>query len=278
MAQMSTSDISMDLRANRSRDVTIYRGEPIIFSISIRNWRAFDAASHNKSLEMLQADLERNYKAGKITDAEYEKQLDSLRKEIKEIKGYQLGSTEAPWTTLLKFLRDVHNAWKPLGWPLKILSQSPEEPTLVIDDKLSLYVEFDMGSSEVESMAPGQYTIKCALEKGEVLSESNSVIVRITHRQDRHPSEEKLLSIGRYFLARNKPSQVFSIVERIFRLNPRSIDALVLKGEAEEASGNIQAALETYRQAMNEWYAQGLARHEAPRYIMSRINRLSMKT
>lgn len=270
------SQISMACRANDQTNITIYKDEPLILSVSMVNDDAIHAASFNAPLEDQIKELERKFKAKMITADRFKGAVEEVKEQMLTVRIYRIGGPKG-WPYFIKFQTLLENSWKELEWPLKLLLQYPSSSVVTLDGWTSCYVEFGLDPEDMER-PQGEIKIKSIVEIGKGMTvESN--IVTINFLTEKMPEKEKdkeeiLIAKGRYAYKRGLYDEAIKYVQKALRVNPHSLPSLNLLGDIEEKRGNLNAALSAYEKALEEFNKQYPDADEPPRLIESNISKL----
>ncbi len=270
------SQISMACSANEQTNITVYKDEPLIFSVSLVNDDAIHAASFNVPLEDQIKELERKFKANKITEEEFKGAAEEIKKEMLKVRIYRIGGPKG-WPYFIKFQSLLKNSWEDLKWPLRLLLQHPSSNVVTLDGWTSCYAEFGLDPEDIER-PEGELKVKSIVEIGKGMRvESN--IVTINFLTEKMPETEKdkeeiLIVRGRYAYKRGLYDEAIKYIQKALQVNPHSLPSLNLIGNIEEKRGNLNAALSAYEKALEEYNKQYPDAYEPPRLIESNISRL----
>ena len=80
-----------------------------------------------------------------------------------------------------------------------------------------------------------------------------------------------LLKLGQYCWHAEDVVKGMSYAEKILKKNPVSLDGLSLKGDLQVLSSSYAPALESYKQALKEYYKQNGTGAEPPEYLLNMI-------
>lgn len=280
-------DISMQI--NRTHEMTIYQGIPLIFSITLANQRAMNSALKNVANENHIKELQAAVSRVEINREKAEKIISSLRQK-EEIRVIRLGDEQTGWEQFVRFeIRLPDGKQQPLAWPLKLVAQ-PKEETVTLDDKNTFQLDYAFEPAGAAQVQKGEYQIVAVLEvpaetklpsdrwRGRV--ESEPVKLKINEKPARLSKEEEErfnLDLARYFMTAGDVKNALDHAQKAMTVNPKSIPALIETGDAKEASGDLEGALSAYQKAMQEFYQQYPDSYEAPEYLIYKTTSLMEK-
>jgi tetratricopeptide (TPR) repeat protein len=270
------SQISMACSANEQPNITVYKDEPLILSVSLVNDDAIHAASFNVPLEDQIKELERKFKANKITEEEFKGAAEEIKKEMLKVRIYRIGGPKG-WPYFIKFQSLLKNSWEEFKWPLRLLLQIPSSNVVTLDGWTSCYAEFGLDPEDIERPR-GEIKVKSIVEIGKGITvESNIVTINFLTKkmpETEKDKEEVFIAKGRYAYKRGLHDEAIKYVQKALQANPKSLPSLNLLGNIEEKRGNLNAALSAYEKALEEYNKQYPDADEPPRLIESNISRL----
>jgi len=268
----TSNDICAVLEINGLIGDTICKGDPIILTVSLSNPDAREDENHNRMIDTQIAELEEKLSRKEVGEDEYKAEAERLKAQKIEIKTYTLGSQAEPWTKTIKFYVLEAREWRPLAWGLELLYSSPKELAVTLTGDVVAYAQYGLGPDKVKEIPEGTYQIKTVIST----AESNIVIIGVTKKVDKKPSEEKLSRIAEYFIKMGAYEEVIKISNRMLEANPHSIQGNILMGEYYETRKEYDKALEALLKARKEFVAQNPDVYEPPRYIDAKITRILM--
>lgn len=270
------SQISMACRANEQTNITVYKDEPLILSVSMVNDDAIHAASFNAPLEDQIKELERKFKENMITADRFKGAVEEVKEQMLTVRIYRIGGPKG-WPYFIKFQTLLEDSWKELEWPLRLLLQYPSSNVVTLDGWTSCYAEFGLDPEDI-GRPQGEIKVKSIVEIGKNMTvESNIVTINILTEkmpEKDKDKEETLIAKGRYAYKRGLYDEAIKYVQKVLQFNPNSRPSLNLLGKIEEKRGNLNAALSAYEKSLEEFDKQYPDAYEPPRLIESNITRL----
>jgi hypothetical protein len=267
------SEANVTLKVNEEFWDTIYRGDPVLLTISIAYPDALEAEQTNRVIEAEIEELEERHERGETDEDEFKSELERLEAQRVELPTEVIGSESEPWTDAIVFSRNTDNGRANLEWGLELAKRMPEDPALTVPSTLSLYAKYAVPLSLIEEIQEGQFRINATFAG----SESNEVIVIVSHEVEDAPSEEKLSRKARSLLDMGDLAGSRGIIDAILAAAPRAIEGLILMGMLNEAMGDIDEAVSVLERAREEFFAQHPDYIEPPRYIDAKLARLTMR-
>jgi tetratricopeptide (TPR) repeat protein len=242
------------------------------------------SASARGRLEAQTKEIEAMHRAGRMTNEQYGKKLEDLKREQASLSftALRVGGENSPWQKTISFYVRADKSWYPLPWPLERYYSYPDSPVAILDLENSAVAEFGLNPSEVEKLSKGDYVIKAAVDvplegsRTHAKIESNSVSVRVTGSRE-EMKEDRLRNLCYYYLRRGRYDMVTQQAKRMIELDSKSIAGYALLGEAEEAKGNLKEALEAYTRAEKEFRTQYPNSYQQPVLIMRKIIKIRAK-
>lgn len=272
----SKTSLTVELRVNGEREAVLYRGEPLTFEVTIANPAAFRVQGDNLKLDRELAELEGRRAAGEVSQEDFERLRSQAEGRRREVSTVRVGSDSRPWFELITVQLEKDGKWEPLPWPLTLFSHRPAEASIELGSSYSAVAELDLEPPRTAEVPLGAYRVRCAFDAAPEGVVSSSP-VSLTVKAKRKPKTEDLLKIGAYSLTRLAPAAALSAAASILKDEPNNIEALILRANSEDASGDPAAALRTLALAEEQWHAQGLDAEEGPRYIRTRMLQISQK-
>lgn len=266
----------MACRANEQTNITVYKDEPLILSVSMVNDDAIHAASFNAPLEDQIKELERKFKENMITADRFKGAVEEVKEQMLTVRIYRIGGPKG-WPYFIKFQTLLEDSWKELEWPLRLLLQYPSSNVVTLDGWTSCYAEFGLDPEDI-GRPQGEIKVKSIVEIGKNMTvESNIVTINILTEkmpEKDKDKEEILIAKGRYAYKRGLYDEAIKYVQKVLQFNPNSRPSLNLLGKIEEKRGNLNAALSAYEKSLEEFDKQYPDAYEPPRLIESNITRL----
>ena len=263
----------LTLSVNGSRRTTVTPGAPLVLKLMLRNGQAARAALAAGARERLKEELEERVQAGELSRQEAE---DVLRRDPVPAPGPALVITLAP--DGFSFQREGPPGATTLPWRPKMVD--PPAPTSVtLDQTRSAWVTFVVAPDETASAAKEAYRVRASFEnraagqwQGRIVSGRVTITVAQPSGAPTASEQKKQqLLLGEYFLARKDYDQALVAARQALAIHPQSIDGLILLGNAQEARGDVHAALGAYEQALSEFDQRYPDAGHPPDVLMERI-------
>lgn len=271
--------LGLSLSVNHSNATTITIGTPLVFQITIQNRDAARAAGSSVRREKMKKELDGMVHTGEITREE----ADSMLK--RELVPPAAASVKIEITEKsLSFTREDAQGTAALPWRLKLVG--PEVKKVVsLDEKQTAYVTVTVAPEDTAYILKGTYRVRVYFEnrsdnqwQGRV--SSNPVEITVVDEPKTLPLEEKkekhLLTVE-YYLSLKDFDSAIKAVQQVFSISPKSIDGLVLLGQAQEGKGDFKAALDSYEKAFDEFYQKYPDADHPPAGLMRSIHRMRGK-
>ena len=279
----------VSLQVNGRKELVVFQGVPLIFSIRLANQQAMNADLQNETkqayIEALQTALAR----GELPKEKVESQIVRLRQK-EEIRVVRLGDERTGWEQFVHLgVKLPDGSTQSLPWPLKPVAP-PQLKAVTLDADTTLQLDYAVEPAAAVQVSVGEYRLVAVLDvpaeaslpadrwRGRVESEPVKLSVVAKPASLALPDEEKMnLGLARYFVAVGEPSRALEHAQKILASNPRSIPAHTLVGGAKEAQGDLRGALAAYQNAKREFYQQYPKSHEPPLYLNHKISILIEK-
>ena len=267
------SEANVTLKVNEEFWDTIYRGDPVLLTVSISYPDALEAEQTNRVIEAEIEELEERHERGELGEDELKSELERLEAQRVERPTQVIGSESEPWTDAIAFSKATDSGRENLEWGLELAKRMPEDPALTVPSAVSLYAKYATPFSLIEDILEGHHRINATFAG----SESNEVIVIVSHEEEAAPSEEKLSRKARSLLDMGDLEGSRGIIEAILAAAPQAIEGLILMGMLHEAMGDIDEAVSVLEKAREEFFIQHPDYIEPPRYIDAKLARLTMR-
>ena len=280
---------AISLQINRANELTLYRGTPMVITVSIVNHRAMIADAQEKSNRVYIEQLRSAADHGELPRERVDAQI--ARMDLApEVSSINLGEDTAPWHSFLHLSERLPDGTKrPLAWATKVV-QPPAAKRVTLDVRTSADLTFAIEPSVASQIAAGEYELVAALDvpangsvnSGTWTGHARSEPVKLTI-QDKPlrltPGDaEKLeLHFANYFYAVANFPEATRHAQAALAENPKSISADIALGEIKRAQGDLAGALEVFQKATVEFYQQNPNSYEPPTLLLSRISDLQGK-
>lgn len=269
-------DLHLTLRVNYEISETIYRNEPVVFIISVKNKTAQSDQFWNLSAEKRMEAIHELVKEGKMKEEEAEAEIKEIQKQKIPVKSITLGSAERPWAEQLKWTAIMKGANQHISLPVNLLAYPATNAVLSLDGYKTGSAYFGISPENVQKTEPGHYLI--TVEWNQAKSEPVELIIKNATIPDAEMSREHtLLHFGRYYWHAGDGKKTLGYAEQMLKKNPASIEGHSLKGDAQFMLEYYLPALESYNQAVKEYFRQQGPLAEPPEYLFSMIGIIKQK-
>jgi len=255
---------------------TIYHNQPLVFSVSITNKEAYKNWQWNMAADEWIQELEANFKAGKLSEEDFNQEKEVAIKGKKTGKTDTLGTPAHPWYEQLKFYVFQDDSIQKEAWPVSRLGITPNEATAVLDENANYLLYCHMPPEIVSLIKPGSYSIKVLL--GDVWS--NQVKISVLPG-DIPPavlqSAEMQIRLGQYYWLTGNADKVFSYANAVLQKDTSNLEALILRGESHILKENYKLALMDFEKALQLHNKKFPGLYEPPEYLIGTIEWLQQK-
>lgn len=278
----------LSLQINRKHELSVFQGTPLIFSVRLANPQAMNASAYNEANQVLIEEIQADVASGKISKKKAEAEIAQLSKK-EEIISVRSGDEQTGWEQFLRFELQLQDEKKQtLPWSLTLVAQA--EKTVILDDENTVQLDYALEPSAATQIPVSEYRIVALLEvspnaklpadrwRGRV--ESDPVKLRIVEKPAllSKTDEERLnIDLARYYFTTRDMKNALEHAQKALSLNPKSIAAHIIIGDAKEGMGDLGGALAAYQSAMREYYLQHPKPYEAPRYLIFKTESLMEK-
>lgn len=278
-------DISLQI--NSEHELTEFLGTPLIFSIRLSNPRAVNAEAANQAERTRAQNLQGRVARGEVSKEQAASQLASFPGQH-TVQPVVLGSESTGWAQFIRIVQlPPGNTRQPIPWAVK-LAVPPASKVLTLDARNTAQLDYLIVPETAARIAPGEYKFLAVLEvpadsnipadrwRGRM--ESRPVKLTVTLKPARlAPAEEEKISLqfAQYYKAAGELAAMLQAAQNALKANAHSVFAHILIGEAQEAQGNLQPALESYQTALSEFHSQHPDSYEPPVYLIEKTLNLS---
>jgi hypothetical protein len=274
---------AISLQINRANEVTLYRGTPMVLTVSIVNHRAMIADAQERSDRVYVQQLRAAAGRGEMPKENVEAEI--ARMDLApEVSAISLGDDTAPWDCFLQLSQILlDGTLHPLKWTTKLVRPA-QAKRITLTAHTEAELTFVVEPSSAEQIPPGDYAIASALNvpanrgvtpgawTGQAESDPVKVIIRDKPARLSSGDEEKLdLHFAAYFYESGDFIEAAKRAQSALAVNPNSIAAAIAVGDARRAHGDLKAALEAFQKATTEYYRQHPKSFEPPTLLISRI-------
>jgi hypothetical protein len=275
---------ALSLLINREEELELFRGTPMVLTVSIVNHRAMIADAQEKSDRVHVQQLRAAADRGEMPKENVEAQI--ARMELApEVGAIHLGSDAVPWDSSLQLSEKLSDGTlRPLSWAARPV-QPAAAKHVTLKAKTSAELRFVADPSVAAQIPPGVHQIVAALDvpstgnakSGTWTGQSQSEPVALTIQEKPgllSPADEEKLDLHfvDYFYASGDFTEAAKRAQSALAVNPKSIVAAIALGEAEKAHGDLKGALEAFQKATSEYYRQYPKSYEPPTLLISRIS------
>lgn len=280
---------AISLQINRANELMLYRGTPMVISVSIVNHRAMMADAQQTSDRVYIQQLHAAADRGELPKKRVEGQIARMGL-APEVSSIHLGEDTAPWDSFLHLSERLPGGTeRPLAWATKVV-QPPAAKRVTLDAQTSADLTFAIEPSVASQIASGEYEVVAALDvpangtvksgnwTGQARSEPVKLIIQDKPLRLTPGDAEKIeLQFANYFYVVANFPEAARHAEAALATNPKSISADIVLGETKRAQGDLKGALGVFQKATVEFYLQNPNSYEPPTLLLSRISDLQEK-
>lgn len=269
-AAFAQPGIRVTLAVEDSVAYTVYRNEPLVFTTTLVNEALQQSMEWNEAADAWLAEVAAEYKAGKRTREDYDRETALVTGGKKPLKVETIGTLQQPWFHRLQFRVLPGNGTDTAAWPVALLGDPLTDAVAVLDANGYYQVKHHLAPGEVAKRKPGTYTVQVMLEG----VWSNAVTVRI--RPDNIPagvlqSPQMQLRLGNYYLEQKDADKALEQAAALLKRNPVDIAALVLRGEGHILNKDYSLALVAFEKALQQHRKRFPQLKEPPEYLKATI-------
>jgi len=267
---------SITLKVEDTSAYTAYHNEPLIFTTSLVNKELQQNLQWNRAADAWLTEVAADYKAGKLSKEEFEKETELVTKGKKEVTTAIVGTRQLPWFHQLAFRMFLNNDVAQDPWPISMLGDPLTDSIAVLDDKGYFRVAHHLSPEQVTKRKPGTYKIQVLLAG----VWSNTVTVKI--RQENIPAqilktENMQLRLGNYYLQGKDALKAMEYATNVLKKSPADIGGLVLRGEIYILENKYKPALADFKTALQHHNKRFPNLQEPPEYLLATIEWLGKK-
>jgi tetratricopeptide (TPR) repeat protein len=262
--------IALSLTINNEVNDTIYADEPVLFSVTLTNRAAQEAALWNLANNRRVAELQRMLEKKQISPEQFAAEkliLDSVRRKITPLTA---GSREKPWYTELEWYAVNAATQAPVSFTPVLLPKPAAEAVALLDENGYYKVVFGFSAALIQKMTAGNLSVVVKLRDVKSLP-VQMVLTGAPMPKQLAESEEAWLHTGSYYWHAGDAALTMAYADKVLERNPVSLEGLVLKGDGQVLQKSYLPALETYNKALKEYYRQ-YGSGEPPEYLLSVID------
>jgi tetratricopeptide (TPR) repeat protein len=267
---------SITLMVEGTSSYTAYHNEPLIFTTSLVNKALQQNIQWNQAADAWLTEVAADYKAGKLSKEEFEKETELVTKGKKEVTTETIGTKQLPWFHQLNFRIFIDSDTAQASWPISILGDPLTDSIAVLDDKGYYLVMHHLSPEQVAKRNPGTYKIQILLAG----VWSNTVTVKI--RQENIPAQilktaHMQLRLGNYYLQQKDAEKAMEYATNVLKKDPADIGGLILRGETYILKKNYSPALVDFKKALQQHYKRFPDLQEPPEYLLAAIGWLKKR-
>lgn len=272
--------IDVSFSINGSRAASVNRDESLIMYVSLTNYEATSAVLNNESINARIEDFRKEAKERDIDRDDLNKRVKALSAGLKPVRTFRFGGREN-WTAFLKIEIKNGESWVPSVWSTRLLSWAPRTSVAELDSDRICFAELGIDPEEVEKIPKGLHEVRVALElvKG-FKTVSNTAMLEFTGKDtpaETRSGEGFLFVLGTYYMKRGPRDRAMTFLRDVNAAHPDYDRIVVLLGDVLEADGDLNGALELYRQALASYRKREHNRTEEPEALVARINRIQLR-
>jgi tetratricopeptide (TPR) repeat protein len=272
-------DLSFEI--NSCTELDLRRGTPMLLTVRLGNHRAGNARAINAAREALVADAREKLKAGTMTAAESQAR-EAFAQSREVVPTLVLPPN---WPKNVHF--EVHQAGNPASqpeWPFSLLAAPAAQP-MVLDGTEPATATWGLSPEAAADLATGSWQVVAILDasaatpvgswQGRVVSEP--VRLNIKPPSASVPAEEAEhdnLEVARYHAAVKQWDKSLAAARVAAQLNPDSIGAHILIGDALAGSGDNAGAIKAFQTALTAFRKKHPDAQEMPEYLVERMHDL----
>ena len=267
---IAQQDVSVVLRINHQEKLSVYRDQPLVISLSISNPKASGHEQWNRQADYEIAQLEQNKRNGQLSDEQYNSERQRLQAGKKQVPAYSLGSASMPSWEMVKFRWIKDSKEQDINIGTKLLNSEQVPAELTLDANGWYRLQWGIDRTSTWQLKPGKYYLSVVIDR------YNSNTVELEIKPIPIPvstlnTETMQLDLARFALLCKRPDTAIVHAKKALSINPKSISALVLLGEAYIQTRNYASALQYFETALTYFNKQSPSAHEPPEYILEMI-------
>jgi tetratricopeptide (TPR) repeat protein len=274
-------DISLEVNSLTTLDLRL--GTPLLLTVRLGNQQASNALSTSAVREALAADAREKLKAGKMTAAESQAR-EAFAKPRETVPTLVLPTN---WPKSVHFeVRQVGNTASQPEWPFSLLAAPAAQP-MVLDGTEPATATWGLSPEAAAGLRPGSWQVEAILDTSVLVSASTwqgrvvsaPVTLNIKPRPASAPAEEAVqdnIELAHYHAAAKQWDKSLAAARSAAQLNPNSIEAHTLIGDALAGTGDNGGAMKAFQTALTEFEKQNPNARENPEYLIERMQALSL--
>ena len=262
--------VSISLKVNQEKEVTVFHNEPVLFTIAVSNQQAQANERWNISAGRRLQEMSELLKQGKMIQEDYDKEKALIEKNKRKTETITLGSGSSSWTTTVIW-KGMNTANRnAMELPIRLMKNPSTAGKAVLDANGYYMACYGISPEDLKAVPSGTYALEIAINN--ILS--NAVVLKVENGMMSEvlaESESMLLRLGQYYWHAEDAAKTIQYADQILAKNPASLDGLSLKGDGQVLQKSYLPALDTYKKAVKEYYKQNGNGSEPPEYLFSMI-------
>lgn len=268
--QLQAQPVNTVLKINEGNEASIYQGECVLLDIAVFNKKAQSDKLWNMAGSERMDELNELLKQGKIKQEDYDREQLSIKNNRRKISATALGSATSSWTSAISWnIMNTANR-NYIQLPVTLLKKPATGGKAVLDGDGYYLACYGISPEDMKSIPPGTYALECIINN----MPSNPVLLIVKNgmmNKAMEASDSVLLRTGIYYWHAENGDKAVAYADKILAKNPSSLDGLSLKGDGQVLQKSFLQALETYKNAVKEYYKQNGVGSEPPEYLFSMI-------
>jgi len=264
----------LTLRADYEQTKTVLHNEPVIFTVSIVNKTAQSDNLWNSAADRRIRQLDELVRQGKMKQEDAGKEKQEIEKSKRSTPAITIGSSASPWTSQLTWTVKNLQSNAVIQLPLKLMTNPAGDAVITLDGSRTVTAYFGISPEEMMNLAAGNYEVGAAIGNN-----ADKALLNVQRESVAAPAmtEAQLYKWGLYYWHAGDAVKTINYADQIFKKNAVSVDGWSLKGDAEVMKGEYKAALESYNEAVKQYYRQQGTGAEPPEYLFSMIGMVKEK-
>jgi hypothetical protein len=274
-------DVALEIATER--ELSSYRGTPLIFTVRLANQRAANIETENRvrldSIPLIQEKASK----GELS-AEKAKRMLERANQRRPIPTVKLGSEQQSWENFIHFeYRKGSGSLMRADWDLKAIA-APESKSAKLDAQATVEVTYALNPEAASRLDEGDLEIIAVLEVpsgGELPREnwrgrvaSDPVKVKVlplpANPTPQERASQNLQAADYYAVLKDWPNTLAS-AEKSIAADPNLIRAHMRIGDAKEAQGDLRGARQAFGTAKRLFDAQYPKTYDDPLFLIQKI-------
>ncbi len=293
ISQLEAEDVpplpDLSLQIDNSRELEVFGGTPLIFTVRVANQRAANAVStlqaHKAYLSLIQEKLAK----GEISASDAQPMLE-LARQKPEVKIVCLGTSDQGWEKFLHFeVQTPGSPFAPVDWGLTLV-QPPEAKSVLLDGSSNAEVNYALNPQAAAQVPPGEYLLQAVLEVAAATTLPQELwrgrVASVPVKLKISPSSAQPSAVDRanmnmqraeFFSTTSDWANALQSAQATLKDDPKLIRAQMIQGEAKEAQGDLAGARDAFSQALRLFDQQNPNSYEEPQYLIYKIATLDQR-